>query len=525
MGIKVIQQIGSNSNNTVATVTASISTSDLIVKSISAGIAYLGPSGGLIFTTDTGIYNGRIGLGTITPQYSNAIDARMPVYFNDPIYALSSLSANITQLGNTTAQSIYSQSSISSNSISAGNINIDNIGFKINSIEKSLSSNSISSVTGIFEKIGIGTNSPLTELHINGSISGTSFTANDFIILNRVGYPISIISLTNIGGFGPGGLSISSAAFEFRQSNVRTSFSIHPNGNIGLGTGSITPSAHLHVTGSISAQSLTSVDGISGSTISANSGKLTTLIILDSISGNSICSGNINISNNNLILNSTLGSISSQNLSAGSAKINDLIVPGLLQFNSLSGNNLTANHITFISTTAIEFTTTGSMNIAGSLDVTGSNLNTFIARFNDSNSAVKAVIDNSGNIYIIGNLTGNSISSLTISGGIGKFNSLIVDTSISSNILLAGNFMVSTASLLNRINSVDSGTATNSSAISLLQGIQTNYAILSGNNIFTNSNSISAFNITGNKFYTNNNMLILLVLDLFLEVIVEILDI
>ena len=43
--------------------------------------------------------------------------------------------------------------------------------------------------------------------------------------------------------------------------------------------------------------------------------------------------------------------------------------------------NLTANNITFVSTTAIEFVTTGSLNIAGSLDVTGSSINNFIARF------------------------------------------------------------------------------------------------------------------------------------------------
>ncbi len=328
-GIRVVQQIGST--RTSSTVTASISASDLKSNSISAGTAWLGPLGGLIFTIDNGIYNGRVGLGTITPAYANAIDVELPLYSNKQIYALSSLSANITLLGTTTAQSLYVPTSISAYTISGGAIRINDIKMILDSA--------------------------------NGIISGT--------------------------------------------------------------------------------------------TLSAGVARLTDLIVNNSISGNTLSALNINISNPIFTINSSDSVLSAQNVSAGTARIQNLTSPGIIQFNSLSGNNLTANNITFVSISAIEITTTGSFNIAGSLDVTGSSLNSFIARFSDSNSAMKLVINNDGDLLSMDGITANSMSAITVSGGTGRFTDMIVNNSISSGTITSNTIKIEESFpglILNRIN-------------------------------------------------------------------------
>jgi len=80
----------------------------------------------------------------------------------------------------------------------------------------------------------------------------------------------------------------------------------------------------------------------------------------------------------------------------------------------------------------------------------------------------------------------------------------VTGTTVSATLLLAGNFMTSTATLA-------AGTATLASAVSALQTratgletgtgnlntVQANYAVLTGSNIFTNAKSLSANGITG----------------------------
>lgn len=95
--------------------------------------------------------------------------------------------------------------------------------------------------------------------------------------------------------------------------------------------------------------------------------------------------------------------------------------------------------------------------------------------------------------------------------------------SLSANVLLAGNFQTSTASLasgtasnLNKITSLEgstaglaSGTASNLIQINTLNGVQSHYAVLSATNIFTNSNSISGESISSGQIYIKNPNFIL----------------
>ncbi len=171
-------------------------------------------------------------------------------------------------------------------------------------------------------------------------------------------------------------------------------------------------------------------------------------------------------------------SLSSTNLSASFSRFTNVII-----------DNLTANKITFTSITAIELTTTGSLNIGGSLDVTGSSVNTFIAKFNSSLSAVKFVIaEPTGNVSSTGdwNINGSatitgSLSSLTLSSGISFLDSLLVNTNTTTNTL--------TATLAN--------IATFNSSVDNIANITV--TALTGTNVKFNSltsNSISSFALT-----------------------------
>ncbi|MHB9140567.1 MAG: beta strand repeat-containing protein [Paludibacter sp.] len=546
--LRVIQKIGARAVD--STITASISASNLKSNSISAGTAWLGPNGGLFFTTDNGLYNGRIGFGTLTPQYSQAIDVQMPIYFNDPVYVLSGLDANTIDSNSgyflsLTSTSISTQGltavgTISANVLYIGNIYTHNIYIADNLTANTISSNTISAGIAKFTTI-------IADNEIFNTLSATNFTANSISALSITASNTLSANLTLLGNTTANNLfvnnSISATSISANSSKLNTLLVNNSISSATISSGDINvskPGFSINsATMSVSANSVSGgqIVGVSVSahTISGGASKF------QSISSASFSSGAINISQPKMILNSANGAISGETISANAGKFNSLLVntsvsansisagdgritnltsDGIIRFNSLSGNNLTANNITFISTTAIEFVTTGSMNIAGSLDVTGSSVMQFIARFNDSNSAEKVLITNDGDVLLADALTANSISAYTISGGIGKFNNLFVNNSLSANILLAGNFMVSTASLqnqidslegatsnlLSRINSVDSGTASNLAQINILNGVQANYAVLSGFNIFTNSNSISASSITAKNSISANTI-------------------
>ncbi|MHB9140570.1 MAG: beta strand repeat-containing protein [Paludibacter sp.] len=110
---------------------------------------------------------------------------------------------------------------------------------------------------------------PLARLHVMGSISSTNLSAISNIVFTRNGYPQINLYQSNIRSFGDSALILSGNAFEFRQKDDRASLVIYNSGKVGLGTTSANPEAHLHVTGSISAMSLTAKGSILANTISA----------------------------------------------------------------------------------------------------------------------------------------------------------------------------------------------------------------------------------------------------------------
>ena len=140
-------------------------------------------------------------------------------------------------------------------------------------------------------------------------------------------------------------------------------------------------------------------------------------------------------------------SLCADSITATNALSSNTISAGNVKFTTLSAingtfNNLSANSLVYNSITSVEIVTTGSLNVQGSLDVTGSNVNTFIARFNDSNSAVKTLISNDGNLLVVSALTASKV-------GIGVTNpitQLHVEGSISSNSITAiGNIIINDA--------------------------------------------------------------------------------
>lgn len=146
----------------------------------------------------------------------------------------------------------------------------------------------------------------------------------------------------------------------------------------------------------------------------------------------------------------------------------------------VSSNDAILSSVSITSQLSVLATATGNLN--SHLSATDSGTGSNASRISGLESATSNLNSSIGNLQTVqghyavlsGSNTFSNINSISGSG--------ITATTISAVTLLAGNFQTSTANL--------------NSAISTLQNVQGNYAVLSSSNTFTNANSISGSGIT-----------------------------
>ena len=236
--------------------------------------------------------------------------------------------------------------------------------------------------------------------------------------------------------------------------------------------GFIRPSTINDISSTSISIALASIANLTVTSINANIGNITALnsqdssianLTVTSLTGNNSRFDHIqtNAIDSNAIT-STLGHITtfdSQDSSIANLSVTS-IIGDFAKFDSL-----TTNKITYVSLTSVEITTTGSLNIAGSLAVTGSNANTFIFQLSNSSSALIFNIENpTGNVSSTGNWVLNgSLSPTTLNSSIGTLSNLTVTSITGSNAKFDN--IISNAININAITSVSANLQSLSSTV------------------------------------------------------------